>query len=218
MYFESRAAAGELLALELAKLRYESTAVVSLSEGGVAVGAPIARALHSTLSILISRPIDMPSAAKQTIGAVGQDGSFIFDDQYSPMEAEELAGEFHGFIEQEKIRQLHDINALASEIGVVGPDLLRGHVVIAVSDGLAGNSSLEALRSFLRPIKVERMVVAVPIASVKAVDAMHIMFDEIHCLYVSDNYLETDHYYNDEKPPTHEAAMATIRQIITEWQ
>lgn len=218
MYFESRATAGEQLAQLLNHLRYENTAVVALSEGGVAIGAPIARALHSTLSILISRPINLPSAAEETIGAVSQDGSFVFDDQYSAGEAEELAGEFHGYIEQEKIRQLHDINALASEVGVVGPDLLRGHILIAVSDGLAGTSSLEALQAFVRPIKLERMVAAVPVASVKAVDAMHIMFDEIHCLYVTDNYLETDHYYNDEAPPDHDSAMAIIRQIITEWK
>ena len=43
MYFESRSAAGQLLAAQLVeKYRYENCAVVALSEGGVLVGEQIA--------------------------------------------------------------------------------------------------------------------------------------------------------------------------------
>lgn len=217
MYFESRKKAGKMLAKQLKPLRFKNTAIVALNEGGVAIAEPIAAALHSTIWFLLSRPINLPAAESETIGSVVQDGTFVSDDSLSDIEASEIASEFHSYIDEEKLRQLHEMNRLVGETGIVDPSVLKGHVVIAVSDGLAGLSQLEALESFLKPIKVERLIIAVPLATVKAVDKMHIMFDEIYCLNVIDNFLTVDHYYNETPPPSHEEAMAIVRNAINQW-
>lgn len=217
MYFKSRRAAGEELAVRLKHLRFENTVIIALTEGGVEVAEPIAIALHSTIWLMVSRPVNLPSSAAETIGSIVQDGSFVTNDSYSEAEAEEIKTEFHGFIEEEKLRQLHDINHLIGEVGIVSASVLKGHTVIAVSDGFASLSQLEALESFMKPINIVRLVAAVPLASVDAVDKMHILCDEIHCLNVLDNFLTVDHYYDETPPPTHEAAMTTIKNIITKW-
>ena len=46
MSFQDRAAAGNELAKQLMKYRYENTIVIGLSDGGVAVAEPIAAQLH----------------------------------------------------------------------------------------------------------------------------------------------------------------------------
>src|SRR6266516_2155357 len=54
MYFHDRAEAGDKLADELIGYRWENTAVLALSPGGVAVGERIAARLHCTLSLLLA--------------------------------------------------------------------------------------------------------------------------------------------------------------------
>lgn len=212
MYFNSREEAGQQLVPLLSNLQGTDVVVVALSEASVPVAVPIAKALHAQLSVLVSRPVNLPSSTTETLGAITQDGTFVVSDEYSASEAEEMEQEFHGFIEEEKLRQMHIINQLMGHAGVVSPNSLRGHKVLAVSDGLGGISSLDALNSFLKPIHISRLIAAVPVASVEAVDRLHIMFDEIHCLNVTANYLATDHYYNDQPPPAEEEVERLLRE------
>ena len=217
MYFESRKQAGEQLASQLKHLRSEDIKIIALNEGGVAVAEPIAATLHSGIWMLLSKPVNLPSSQTETIGAIVQDGTFVSDDSLSDVEVEEIEDEFHGFIDEEKLRQMHDINQLIGEVGIVEPAVLKGHKVLAVSDGLPGLSQLDALESFLKPITIKKLIIATPMATVAAVDKMHIMFDEIYCLNVIDNFLTVDHYYNETSAPNHEQAMATIKEIIHKW-
>jgi predicted phosphoribosyltransferase len=62
------------------------------------------------------------------------------------------------------------------------------------------------------------LVVAVPFANVPAVDRMHILADEIYCLSVIEDYISTDHYYDNNDIPKHEAVLKTIEEIVGNWQ
>jgi putative phosphoribosyl transferase len=216
MYFGSRREAGEKLADKLQHYRYENTTVVALSDGAVAVAAPIAERLHSTISLLVSRPVTLPPS--ETLGVVTQDGSFTYDSSLPESEVSELSAEYNTVIEQAKMQKMHEINAIIGEVGITGPELLRGRVVIAVSDSLSDITPLEALEQFVKPIRIQRLVMAVPIATVPAVDKMHILADEIDCLSVTDNFVSADHYYNDEPPLDHNGAMKVLRRVITRWK
>jgi predicted phosphoribosyltransferase len=102
MYFESRSAAGQLLAAQLVeKYRYENCAVVALSEGGVLVGEQIAAELHCILTMLVSEGIEVPGESL-TMGAVSQAGNFTYNSEFSTGEIEEYASEFHGYLEDQK--------------------------------------------------------------------------------------------------------------------
>jgi predicted phosphoribosyltransferase len=59
---------------------------------------------------------------------------------------------------------------------------------------------------------------ATPLASVPAVDRMHIAADEIFCLDVIEDYISTDHYYEKHDVPDHEAVIKSIETIVDHWQ
>ena len=217
MYFKSRVDAGQKLAVELGKYRYENCAVVALSDGGVIVGAQIAAALHCVLTLLLIEPIDLPGEHAPVAG-INQDGGFTYNNMYSTGQLEEFVSEYHGFIEQAKLQKLSEMNRLLGEGGLIRRDLLRGHNVILVSDGLSSGFSLDAAADYLKPIRAERLIMATPIASVPAVDRMHIIADEIHCLSVIDNYMETNHYYEDNDLPSHETIINTIKSVVLNWK
>jgi putative phosphoribosyl transferase len=217
MYFSSRHDAGELLAERLMKYRYEDCAVVALSASGVAVAEPIAARLHCILGLFLSEQVHIPGE-NVAFGTVTQGGNFVYNEDLSKSDTDEYYGEFHSFIDSEKREKFQHINRLIGEGGAVDPRLLREHVVIVVADGLKTGAKLRAIAEYFKPVNMKRLVLAVPIASVEAVDEMHIIADELHVLSVTDNFLATTHYYDQNDVLTHEQAVEKINNIILNWR
>lgn len=217
MYFDSRVAAGTLLAKQIAeKYKNENCAVVALSDGAVMVGAQIALELHCVLTMLLTDAIQLPHE-QTAIAGINQDGSFTYNNYYSPGEIEEFVSEYRTFIEQEKMNRMQAMHRMQGKHGLIRKDLLRNHTVILVSDGLSNGFSLDLAAEYLKPIKVKRLIVATPLASVPAVDRMHILADEIYCLSVLEDYMTTDHYYETQDVPSHEAVIKSIEEIVAHW-
>jgi putative phosphoribosyl transferase len=218
MYFKSRVEAGQKLAEQIVKkYQGQDCAIVGLSDGGVMVGAQIAMQLHCVLTMLLSASIELPREPDAVAG-INQDGSFSYNSAYSPGELEELVSEYHNLIEQEKMQKMQDIQRLLGHKGLIRRDLLRDHNVILVADGLSNGFSLDIAAEFLKPIHVKRLIVATPFASVKAVDRMHILADEIFCLSVIEDYISTDHYYDTQDVPPHDKVVQTIERIVSQWK
>ena len=218
MYFESREVAGQQLAAQMfERYRYENCAVVALSDGGVIVGEQIAAALHSILTMLLVESIDVPGE-NMSFGAVSESGSFSYNGSFSQGEIDEYASEYHGYLEEQKREAFQKINRLLGDGGLIDHDMLRDHVVILVADGLNSGAALDAAVDFLKPIRISRLVIAAPVASVQAVDKLHMLADELHILDVKENYLDTDHYYNQNTVPSHEETVAKINKIVLNWR
>ena len=218
MYFHSRAEAGEQLMTKLLeKYRYENVAVVALGDGGVAVGEPIAEGLHCILTMLVAETVDVPGE-HQSFGAVSQSGNFTYNSNLAASEVGEYTTEFHGYLEEQKRQAFHRINRLLGDGGVIDHDLLRDHTVILVSDGLDDVTILDVALDFLKPVRLQGLVIAAPVASVEVVDRIHVTADELHILDVKANYMGTDHYYEQNDLPTHEETIAKINQIVLNWR
>jgi len=218
MYFASRLQAGRMLASRLApKYRYENCTIVALNDGGVMVGAQIAAELHCVLTMLLVEEINLPREPV-AIGGILQDGTFSYNKALSQGEIDEMAGENFQFIEQEKFQKLHHMHELLGSGGLISRELLRGHNIILVSDGFKTSFGLEMALEFLKPINYEKLIIAAPLASVNAIDRMHIAADEICCLSVIENYMDTDHYYDKHDVPDHDTVIKTIENIILKWK
>ena len=218
MYFESRKSAGEELASELLeKYRYEDCAVVALNDGGILVGEPIAAELHCVLTMILSEDIEVPGEGL-LLGGVSQNGNFVQNSFMTTGEFDGYQSEFFGLFEQQKRVSFQKINRLLGDGGTVDLDLLRDRVIILVSDGFTDRSSIDVAIDFLKPVRYKKLVVAPPVASVAAVDRLHITADEMHILDVKANYLDTNHYYEDNKIPSHEEAVKKINDIILNWR
>ena len=218
MYFESRAQAGQRLAQELVTTyRYENCVVVALSDGAVQVGEQIAQALHCLLTMLLVEDIAIPGEGL-SFGGVSQTGAFTYNGEFSSGEIEEYTNEFHGYLEEQKRVAFQKINRLIGDGGVIDHDMLRDHVVILVADGLDSGAALDVAIDFLKPIRIQRLVVATPVASVVAVDKLHMLADELHILDVKQNYMGTDHYYDVNDIPSHEETIAKINEVVLNWR
>jgi putative phosphoribosyl transferase len=217
MYFASRVQAGRMLANRLLpKYRYENCIVLALSDGGAMVGAQIAMSLHCAMELLITEEIELPREPDALAG-ITEDGSFSFNTYYSPGEIDEFVSEYYQFIEQEKMVKLQQMHRLIGKSITLKKSLLKGRNVILVSDGMKSGFALDIAAQFLKPIAIENMIIATPVASVKAVDRMHVVADELYVLSVVENYTDTGHYYDKEDVPDHQTVVDTVAKIILNW-
>lgn len=218
MYFASRLQAGRMLASQLTK-KYQDTncAVVALNDGGVMVGAQIAIQLRCVLTLLESAEIKLPREP-DAIAGITASGVVAYNQRYSQGELDELIGENYGQIEQEKLSRMHDLNQLVGRGGTIDKSLLKGRVVIIVTDGLKTGFPVDLAAAFLKPIAIEKLVVATPFASVPAVDRMHVLADDLYCLNVIADYIDTDHYYDKQDVPDHQTILETIEEVVLKWK
>jgi putative phosphoribosyl transferase len=218
MYFASRVQAGRMLASQLAE-KYDghNCAVMAVNDGGVVVGAQIAAKLRCVFTLLVNEEIKLPREP-DAIAGITSGGALAYNSRYSKGELDEMVGEYYNYVEQEKLRHMHDMNALVGKGAMLKKTLLAGHNVIVVSDGLKTGFPIDLAYEFLKPIKIKKFVVAVPLASVASVDRMHVLADDLYCLSVLGEYMDTDHYYDKQDIPAHQTVLDTINQVVGNWK
>jgi putative phosphoribosyl transferase len=218
MYFENRTQAGSVLSTRLYdRYRYENCAVIALSDGAVLVGEQIATALHCILTMLLIEDIPVPGES-MTFGGVSQGGGFTYNSSFSTGEAEEYNSEFHGYLEEQKREAFQKINRLLGDGGVIDNDMLRDHTIILVADGINNGIELDVAVSFLKPIRIQKLVIVTPVASVQAIDKLHVVADELEVLDVKENFMGVNHYYEQNDIPSHQETIAKINEIVLNWR
>lgn len=215
-YFKNRTEAGQKLAKELSGCKSKQCTVVSLTEGGVLVGAEIAKEIHASFFLLMMENVKLPGE-KDPVAVMSSAGTFTYNDMFSTGQLEEFNFDYHQVIDQQRLQAFHKLNRLVGKDGEIDKNLLKRHTVIIVSDGLGSGVSLAVAADFMKTIAVEKIIIATPIASVKAVDKMHMMTDEIFCLGVTDNYMGTEHYYDDNDLPSHKTVVETMKNVVFNW-
>lgn len=217
MYFESRAEAGVKLADQLMdRYRYENVAVVSLSQSGVAVGYQVAINLHAPLRRLLMEPVRIEDESID-YATVMPGGVVAINSDLTEGQQQYYYSEYAGWLEGELRQATAKLNRQI-DLNEVSPDNLRGYNVIFVDDGIDSSIKLSAAMTWLKPARVERVILACPVISVEALDKAHILFDELHILGVAHHYLDTNHYYDTDDAPDDEMARRMMRAAIGDWK
>lgn len=216
MYFTNRVDAGKLMANSLLKYKDENCTIVALSEGAVVIALQVASQLECPITMLLTEPIEAPGES-EAVANLDQEGGYSFNSDYSTGERDELNMEYHHLFEQKKLEKMTKMHRLIGHHELINKKLLKKHTIILVADGLGSVSKLDSAVLFLKAIKVKKLVIATPFASVDVVDRMHILADEILCLSVLQNFLGVNHYYEDNKIPDHDIIISIVQNIVNNW-
>jgi predicted phosphoribosyltransferase len=167
--------------------------------------------------MLMASPIVAPGEP-DAVASINQEGTYSFNSSYSSGQQEEFDMEYHHVFEQQKLDRLNEMHRLLGRNELIRKDLLKGRTVILVADGLGNAAAIDSAALFLKSIKVKRLVIVTPFAAVQVVDRMHILGDDLACLNVIQNFMGTDHYYENNTVPPHETIIKSIQNMVKHWQ
>lgn len=215
-YFKSRADAGTQLAEKLDKYTAEMTIILALSKGGVLVGTEIAKKLHASIAMLLTKDVYLPDG-RTIVGVINEVGGYVYNNYFSPSEIEEFENEYRSYIEQAKLQALHEIHVALGRGGLISADYFRNKIVIAVTDATFNGMAFDMAYDYLKKINYHKLVLVAPIASIKAIDKMHIIADELLCLSVTEDTFDADHYYEDNTMPSQDEILNIINNTVLDW-
>lgn len=196
--------------------RYENTVVVALSEAGLAVGYQIAVNLHTALRRLLMKTIHIDDESID-YATIMPGGVVAINPSLSESEQSYYYGEYAGWLEEQIREGILSIDRLMGT-DEVSPENMRGYNVILTDDGINNPTKLEAALTWLKPARVDKVILACPVISVPALDRAHILCDELHILGVAANYISTEHYYEEDDAPDSELARRMIDVTISNWK
>lgn len=179
--FRDRFEAGKLLAHELLKHACDKPMIIlAVPAGGVPVAYTIAKTLAVPMDVIVVRKIQIPWSPEAGFGAITWDGKIVLNkglmDQLNLTreEIETSISTTKGNIE-ERLRKFRGTKPLPN---------LMGKIVVIVDDGLASGFTMLAAARSVRENKPKKITVAIPTASLAAVELLASEVDEIICLNI----------------------------------
>jgi predicted phosphoribosyltransferase len=179
--FHDRLHAGRLLSEKLREYTNKGKVILlALSAGGVPVGYAVAKELGVTLGVMVVRKIQIPWNTEAGFGALTWDGEAVLNEPLverlglTDEEIEESISKTKRIIQQRTRKFMRDKPM---------PNL-NGKIVILVDDGLASGFTMLAAARSAKKGNPEKIIVAVPTASMGAIRLLAPEVDEIVCLNI----------------------------------
>jgi putative phosphoribosyl transferase len=168
--------------------RDEDVVVLGLPRGGVPVAFEVARALGAPLDVIVVRKLGLPFQPELAMGAIGEDGvriidhdlvrrTLVSDRELAAVEARERAEL------ERRVRRFRGDRARVP---------LAGRTAIVIDDGVATGSTARAACQVARSLGASRVVLAVPVGPLDAIDDLEagddideVVFLEAHLVFLA---------------------------------
>jgi predicted phosphoribosyltransferase len=207
--FADRDAAGSALADVLQdhpELITGDPVVTALPRGGVPVAAHVARALGAPLDVIIVRKLGVPGHAELAMGALGEGGVRVLDDDVLAsvrVTAAQLA--------EVEAREAEELSRRAARLREGrAPLSLEQRRVIIVDDGLATGSTARAAVQVARAAGASAVVLAVPVAPPSTVVELSRVADAVVSVVTPSPFAAIGQWYRDFSPTTEAEALRIL--------
>jgi putative phosphoribosyl transferase len=209
---KDREEAGRLLAARLEQsVSGRRAHVFGLSNGGVIVGAEIARRLALPMDVIVVRKLHAGGAVETEMGAVAPEGVTVIDED--AVRALGLSEEELGEI---AARERSEVNRRQRNFqGEADLPALEGMVAILADDGMVtGIRGLAAVRA-VRHRNPEKVILAVGVCPSESVTLLEGLFDEVLCLTAPRHFSAVRMWYSDYDDVPDEEAIRVLRAVQT---
>jgi putative phosphoribosyl transferase len=191
MVFKDRIEAANLLADKLGAYKEKNALILAIPRGGVPLGYVIAKRLHLSLEVVLSKKIGHPQHKEFAIGAVTLKSQVLSD-------AAKAIPAIYIEEETKKIRALLT-KRYQEYYGAKTPQKLKGKILIIVDDGIATGNTIISTIEMLHEEQPEKIVVAIPVSSQSALQKLQNtpFVDDVICLYATSNFRAVGQFYKN---------------------
>lgn len=195
--FKNRTEAGRALGATLAAsyvLQQDSPPLVlGLPRGGIPVAVQVAKALKAPLDVLVVRKLGVPGHEELAMGAVAGGGLIVLNEPVI-----DTLGISDEEVDQAVTRELREV---ARREAIYRDDTqpfdVFGRQIFVVDDGLATGSTMIAAVRALQRARPAKIVVAIPVAPLEAVQALRREADEVICLATPEPFFGVGNWYEE---------------------
>ena len=211
MFLNRREAGKQLAQHLLPHVRASDPVVLGLPPGGVPVAYEIAHTLGAPLNPFLVRPVRVPRRRDLTVGVVSSGGTRVLDFEalrragLSPAEAA-LAAQLRG---TDLTRREHHY------LGGAPPVSLRDRTVLLINDGMRTGAIMQSAIRVLREKQPAKILVAVPVASSRAIEKIRPLADIVVCLWTP-SALESIELCYEYYAPTSEGEVRELLALARE--
>jgi predicted phosphoribosyltransferase len=207
--FRDRIEAGLLLAAKLKKYQGDPGVILAVPRGGVPVAYAVAKELGFPLEVILTKKIGHPLNKEYAIGAVSLTDEFIIphpeaSQEYIDDEIERI---------RKKLKEMYQ-----KFMGNKEPENLGGKTVIVIDDGIATGNTLLGTINMLKKNKPRKIVIAVPVASVKAIQKLGKEVDEIISVIVPKHFFGVGAFYEDFEQVSDEEVIYYLERLRREMK
>ena len=207
--FRDRIEAGLLLAAKLKKYQGDPGVILAVPRGGVPVAYAVAKELGFPVEVILTKKIGHPLNKEYAIGAVSLTDEFIIphpeaSQEYINDEIERI---------RKKLKEMYQ-----KFMGNKEPENLGGKTVIVIDDGIATGNTLLGTINMLKKNKPGKIVIAVPVASVKAIQKLGKEVDEIISVLVPKHFFGVGAFYEDFEQVSDEEVIYYLERLRREMK
>jgi putative phosphoribosyl transferase len=190
--FSDRREAGERLADALADLAGEDVVVLAIPRGGVVVAAEVADRSNAPLDVVIPRKVGAPGNPELGLGAVAP-GVQVLDERLVRM-----LGVSDEYLREEIAAQEEEIRRRSDAYRAGRPPVdVSGKMAVIVDDGIATGGTATAAVRWAKRGGAHRVVLAVPVAPLEAVERLREEADEVRVLATPEPFYAVGQWYED---------------------
>jgi putative phosphoribosyl transferase len=206
VWFEDRQEAGRALADALRQKEVKCDVVLGLIRGGVPVAFEVAEALQVPLDILAVKKLRAPISEELAIGAICADGARVLHS-----ETLRDLGVSKEYLDREIETRLAEAQEAERLYRGPHPALeIAGLSVMIVDDGIATGSTMEAGVLSARQRGASSILVATPVGSRHACNALLRSADEVFCMTTPVDFWAVGQFYHHFPPVADEEVQRLV--------
>lgn len=210
-HFAHRAEAGRALSPLLSLYAHRKDVVVlALPRGGVPIGVVVAQALEAPLDVLMVRKLGLPEQPEVAMGAIADVGGTVEVVRNSKVIEQARVDE--ATVDEVYAVEMQELRRRVAKYREGRPVLpLRDRTVIIVDDGLATGATMRAALAAVRHQEPTQIVVAVPVASPSAAEAVAAEADEFFAVLTPEGFHAVGQVYGDFSPVSDSEVVDALR-------
>jgi len=188
--FQDRDDAGRQLAEKLKKYQKDNLLILALPRGGVPVAYQVSQVLNAPLDVFVVRKVGFPGNPELGVGSVAPGVLFLDKDSLHRLGLRHSDLKEIIEIEQKELqRRLHLYRGDTTLPNVVGK------TVILIDDGIATGVTTRAAIQGIQQLKPSKLILAVPVAPLEAVEMLKNLVDELVCLEIPPFFYAVGAFY-----------------------
>jgi putative phosphoribosyl transferase len=202
--YQDRRHAGRMLGEALERFIHSESLIIGIPRGGVLVAAEAARRFGVQAEAVVVRKIESPRQPDSSVGVLAEGGVEIIEPDTARMLGLKESG-IRSLIEAHR----GPLGRRIRQYGLRTSDL-RGRTVIIVDEGMTTGLTMSAAISAVRRRGPDEIIVAIPVASHRAVEAVTRLADQIIALDVPDSFSSVGQWYREYEPVSDPECLAAL--------